>query len=511
MPHNYRSVLAGGSTTTSEFVEPLQAAWSAMPQKLYWFLAHGYKPHVYQQLFHTAQQDGKVVRFRHLVAGRRGGKTLSAAWEVVYYCLHPEQFHMDAFGAESKRPLWVWALAKDHKLGRPSLLTTLEVLDQVGLVKDRDYRYNKSEKIIEFEQSGTLLEFKSADDPQSLRGAGLDILWIDEAAFVPNDEAWNVVRPSLSSPGRAGWLISTTTPAGKNWFHDEFWSDLALADANQFRVEYTSIDNPFFARPEWEYARRHSHPVQFKQEYMASFDAMAGIALHGEWLKFFILGQGTPQGSPEDVRLIPKDGQLPLRKFIGVDPAVSQSDKADYFAMCLIGIEDDNSRAYVLDTFKGRLEFPDQIDKITEWWHRYSPQMIGVEAVAFQAALVQQLERLPGLPPIVPVFSRGKKKDRILSMSPLFKIGRIRIHRQHHDFIDEWVSYNPDDKNPKDDLLDATEIALSLAGVLLPYVADNSQDPDGYASIEDEARAQILSIQSKDGSPPIDEHLGGDY
>ena len=511
MPHNYQSRLAGGTTSASEFVEPLREAWSLMPQKLYWFLAHGYQPHVYQQMFHTANNDGKIVRFRHLVAGRRGGKTLSAAWEVVYYCLHPEQFHRDAFGAESKRPLWVWALAKDHKLGRPALLTTLEVLDQVGLVKDRDYRYNKSEKIIEFEASGTLLEFKSADDPQSLRGAGLDILWIDEAAFVPNDEAWSVVRPALSSPGRAGWLISTTTPAGKNWFHDEFWSDLALTDIDQFRVEYTSIDNPFFSRTEWEYSRTHSHPVVFKREYMASFDAMAGIALHGDWLKFFILGTGTPPGSPEDVRLIPKDGKLPLRTFIGVDPAVSQSDKADYFAMCLIGIEEDNSRAYVVDTFKGRLEFPDQIDKIKEWWHRYQPQMIGVEAVAYQAALVQQLERLPGLPPIVPVFSRGKKKDRILAMSPLFKIGRIRIHRQHHDFIDEWVSYNPDDKNPKDDLLDATEIALSLAGVLLPYVVDHSQDPDGYASIEDEARAQIIALQNKDGQTPIDEHLGGDW
>ena len=110
----------------------------------------------------------------------------------------------------------------------------------------------------------------------------------------------------------------------------------------------------------------------------------------------------------------------------------------------------------------------------------------------------------------MPVFSRGKKKDRILAMSPLFKIGRIRIHRQHHDFIDEWVSYNPDDKNPKDDLLDATEIALSLAGVLLPYLPPQDIDPDGYATVEDEARAQILSLG--DGKQtPVDEHLGGEY
>src|SRR6185369_4311135 len=143
------------------------------PTKLYWFLRAGYSPHLYQTAFHFATTDGRITRFRHLVAGRRGGKTLSAAWEVLFYAMYPEQFHRDVHGVDDDRPLWIWCLAKDFKIGRPSLLTFIQVLRQSGLVKDKDYTYNKVEKVFEFKQSGTLVEFKTADDPQSLRGAGL--------------------------------------------------------------------------------------------------------------------------------------------------------------------------------------------------------------------------------------------------------------------------------------------------------------------------------------------------
>ena len=60
---------------------------NAFPEKFGWFLSVGYLPHYWQTLFHANNNDGRLVRFRHLVAGRRGGKTLSAAWEVLFYCL----------------------------------------------------------------------------------------------------------------------------------------------------------------------------------------------------------------------------------------------------------------------------------------------------------------------------------------------------------------------------------------------------------------------------------------
>ena len=112
---------------------------------------------------------------------------------------------------------------------------------------------------------------------------------------------------------------------------------------------------------------------------------------------------------------------------------------------------------------------------IREWQLKWRPEVIGVEANAYQAVLAQQAARLDTFPGIVPVFARGKKPERIMSMSPLFKLGIVRINRAHADFIDQWLGYNPPPpfgtgpRQQKDDLLDAVEIALGIApGILLP-------------------------------------------
>lgn len=421
--------------------------------KFGWFLSVGYLPHYWQTLFHANCNDDRLVRFRHLVAGRRGGKTLSAAWEVLFYCLFPQQFHLDLHGVEKDDPLWVWALSASYKVGRPSYLTFRKVITDAGLVIGKDVKENRGDLRFEF-ANGSLVEFKSAEDPQSLRGAGLDILWMDEAAFIKSEEAWLVTRPSLSD--KRGMLITTTTPDGKNWFYDEFWSKEALEDANNGRVEYRSIDNPYFAKSEWEYVKQRYHPLLFNQEYCAAFDSMAGRDLAGEWLKYYELDDlRDDQGNP-----------VKLRRYMGVDPAVSVSGKGDRFVISVVGVSDAN-QVFLLEQYAARIPFAEQLEKIEEFYINFKPEIIGIESNAYQAALVQQAERLPSMPPIVPIFAKGKKWERILAMSPLFRIGKVKIKKDHRDFIDEWINYDSTISRPKDDCLDSVEIALRCAGALL--------------------------------------------
>lgn len=460
--------------------------------KIVYFKEHGYNPHIWQMLFHCNTNESKLTRFRHLVAGRRGGKTLSAAYEVAFYAMFPEQFFIDAHARQDNRPLWIWVLTKDHKVGRPALVTFLQVLRDLGLKKDEDYKYNKTEKIIEFIKSESIVEFRSADDPENLRGAGLDILWIDEAALLPDESAWNVVRPSLSD--KMGLVITTTTPQGKNWFYEEFWSNEALNDGNIGRVEYRSIDNPYFRKEEWEYIRKRYHPLMFQQEYMASFDSMAGRDLSGEWLHYY------------EMRELPRNGdKYDLKLYIGVDPAISLADSADRFVMSLVGVDSDY-QAYLIDQYAGRIPFPEQVEKIAEWHNKYRPMLIGVEATAYQAALVQQTARMETLPPIVPILTRGKKMERIMSMAPIFRIGRVKIRKTHMDFIDEWLNYDSTIKNPKDDCLDSVEIALRLAGALLPENPTLDTFKPLTGGIEDWARSGIETIRRPDHVTDI--HLG---
>jgi predicted phage terminase large subunit-like protein len=484
---------------------------STYPHKFAWFIENGYAPHMWQVLFHGAHRENcHLTRMRHLAAGRRGGKTLSAAWEIGYYSQHPQMFWRDAHGVESDDPLWIWVVAKSYKLVRIALLEYLKVLRRCGLKKNRDFFWNKSEGVIEF-NDGTLVEFRTADDPDNLRGPGIDILWIEEAAMIVNDEPWNIIRPALSD--KIGLLITTTTPKGKNWLWEEFWHKLA-EDPNQCRVEYTSLDNPYFAREEWEYAKLTYHPLMFKQEYMGEFDAMAGVALSGEWLHYYVLGRDAMLGDDDDIRLNPVDGKLNLRTYMAVDPSTGEG--ADDFAMSLIGVAEDDSQVFLIKTYKEKIPFPDQIDLISSWAAKYRPSYIGVEANAYQRVLVQQVARLPGLPNIVPVFTTGRDKDskkkRIMAMSPLFKTGRIRIHRSQRDFIDQWISYDPELSRPRDDLLDATEIALSMAGILLPReikVVDLDPELGASRSLQ-EAADESLQLLGKKGKNRWDDELGAE-
>ena len=112
---------------------------------------------------------------------------------------------------------------------------------------------------------------------------------------------------------------------------------------------------------------------------------------------------------------------------------------------------------------------------------RYNPEIIGIESNAYQAALVQQAERLPSMPPIVPIFAKGKKFERIMAMSPLFRIGKVQIKAEQKDFIDEWINYDASISNPKDDCLDSVEIALRTAGALLgeSFMDEKTENPGG--------------------------------
>lgn len=469
--------------------------------KYSWFIQNGYMPHVWQTLFHTNSYEGKLCRYRHLVAGRRGGKTLSAAWEVLYYVQHPEEWWKDFRNLEKDEPLTVWVLAKDYPTGKAALDTFREVCVKSGLVHSKDYKEHRGNKWFEF-SNGSFVHFRSAEDPQSLRGAGLNLLWMDETAFIPSDEAYMVARPALSD--KMGAVIGTTTPAGKNWLYDEFWGKEALKDPTIGRVEYTSIHNPYFPAEEWQEVKKRYHPMLFKQEYMAAFDSMAGKALSGDWLHYY---------EWDNLPRIEKDGVdlLNLDVYVGIDPAAGQTEKADRFGLAVIGVSKDYLNVYLLETWAGRIPFPEQMELIMKYHTKWKPHYIGVESNAYQKVLVQQSLRLPTLPPIMDIQARGRKEERILSMSPLFKIGRVLIRNDQLDFINEWVDYDPDLSHPRDDLLDAVEIALRAAGAVLPEDVEESSVLPPIHSLDEEILQDWPKAPSDVENTYMDPFLGSDW
>jgi predicted phage terminase large subunit-like protein len=177
--------------------------------------------------------------------------------------------------------------------------------------------------------------------------------------------------------------------------------------------------------------------------------------------------------------------------------------------MALIGVTKDRSQVYLIEQFAGRIPFPEQVELIAEWHQIYRPRYIGIEKNAYQAALAQAVLRHPSFPPVLPIWTKGKKPERILAMSPYFKLGRIRIKREHQDFINEWIDYDSELKNPKDDCLDAVEIAMRAAMILLPDKPTEGSPQSLPGDIYDLAQIDMPSkSHAMDG---VDEHLGADW
>lgn len=440
--------------------EVLARGISVIQRKLGIFLEWGYKPHIWALAgFHANlnEQTGLIARFRFLVAGRRGGKSFSAAREVLVYALYPDLWWEEVRGITFDDPsdapgLWIWIVAKDHVQGWPTYVIWKQALDAAGLIKGVDYHENMTNRRFTFPGSGTVVEFRIAEDPDKLVGAGLHVIWWDEAAKIRTRDAWDKARPTLGD--HLGIALFTTTPEGKDWVWEEGWSPEALSDPDVGTVEFWSIDNPHFPKQDWEAVRKRYHPALFKQQYMADFTALQGKDLHADWLHYYGGGNGELD-LPDEMDF-----------YIGVDPAISQRKGADRFVITALGVDKKTGQVFLVEQLATQLPFPEQVNLIESWHKRYRPVMIGVEAVAYQSALVQQISTLPSFPPVTPVAAKGEKASRIIAMSPLFKFGRILIRRDHRDFIEEWVSYDSSKTHNKDDTLDSVQIALSVAGAI---------------------------------------------
>ena len=108
---------------------------------------------------------------------------------------------------------------------------------------------------------------KSADNPDSLRGEGLDLAIFDECAFI-REAAWiDSIRPALTD--REGSAIFVSTPKGRNWFW-RLWSR-APSEEGWERWHYPSSSNPYLSEADIENARDTLPANTFSQEYLAEF------------------------------------------------------------------------------------------------------------------------------------------------------------------------------------------------------------------------------------------------
>jgi predicted phage terminase large subunit-like protein len=117
-----------------------------------------------------------------------------------------------------------------------------------------------------------------------------------------------------------------------------------------------------------------------------------------------------------------------LSVYTTIDLAISQSDKADYTAICTIGVNSEN-HWFILDIDYGRYNPSEQIDKIFEAVQKYKPLYVGLEKVAYQASLehflLKEMPKRNTFFTIKGLVAEKKKELRIETMQPRFVAGTV--------------------------------------------------------------------------------------
>lgn len=312
---------------------------------------------------------------------------------------------------------------------------------------------SETEHHIELPGGGSIT-VKSADNPDSLRGAGLDGLVFDEAAFAGPNVWSEVLRPMLSD--RQGWAMFLTTPNGCNWFYDLFHAALDKQGWERWRCP--SSENPLMTPEELALARAEG-PRAFVQEYEANFTEEAGAKFPIEYFPESIWFDEWPKQA--------------IFRCMAVDPSLGKTELSDYSAIVSLLI--DRWGTYYVAADIARRPPAEILTDAIKLYHDFECQAIGIETIAFQQLLLDEFQRLTIGQDVHPFGLADKmpKKQRILRLDPLLAQGRIKFLRGHHgtELLVEQLRGFPL-KKYHDDGPDALEMAIRLCdGIVSGHVS----------------------------------------
>ena len=131
-----------------------------------------------------------------------------------------------------------------------------------------------------------VVRFRTAEDPERMRGPNLSGVWLDEASLM-EEEAYSICIAALREGGESGWLSATFTPRGMgHWTYRVFAREPRSMDTAIFSAR--TAENVFLP-PDFDRTVRAQYGNGSRmtlQELDAEFlpDGMAMFARH--WFKY---------------------------------------------------------------------------------------------------------------------------------------------------------------------------------------------------------------------------------
>lgn len=322
------------------------------------------------------------ARFRVVSAGRRWGKSLMAGDLAVGAALGGGK---------------VWWVGPTYPLTTAAWRDLKATARQIPGTE-----ISESTRTLIF-PTGGLLEVKSADNPDSLRGVGLDFLVIDEAAFVA-EEAWTeALRPTLAD--RQGRALIISTPKGRNWFWRAFQLGQDASQDEWRSWQAPTSSSPYIASTELAAAKAGLPERVWRQEFLADFLEDGGSVF-----------RGVRTAASARVLTHAEPGR---RYVMGVDWG-----KTEDFTVITV-IDDETGEVVRVDRFN-QIDYTVQRGRVVSAFEAFHPATVVVERNSIGEPLIEELVR-SGLP-VQPFTTSNASKSLIIDALALaFERGDVRI------------------------------------------------------------------------------------
>lgn len=280
--------------------------------------------------------------------------------------------------------LW-WQIAPTEKMAKQNWRELKKYFPKEWVVACSDSTF-QMETI-----GGGIIEVRSAYDPESLVGVGLDLVTITEAARIKDlNTVWANIEARLNSAGRGrkkdrdgnkygvGKAIINSSPIGKNFFYKMY--KFGQPNSNEYSSNWISYQLTWRANPDMderaqtmvktkfgemtyeEDLRRKIGDRLFRQNYLADFLAMDGTVFKDFEEKCVInpfdLGL-TPEKREEMIREWSKP--VPYHSYvIGYDPATGSSSDTP----AVVVRDKSNNKIVLIKGLYGK-NYDEQFDEIS--------------------------------------------------------------------------------------------------------------------------------------------------
>ena len=404
-----------------------------------------YNPTEPQKDFHRHVHEDKPF-ISCIVAGRQTGKTFFMQNDIL----------MRALNNPKHRMFWVSPIQdqanKVMKDIEAMFSNHQEVWDKI--IKRYDRKHNEI-----YLYNGSFIKFRSADSGDNLRGATLDFIYLDEAAYMKLDFINEVLLPMVTRT--KGRVFMSSTFNGPNWYFDRYKDGQSKSnweEIKSIKKTYLDLDDRDVERTVAG-VKKSMTKAQFDQEYLCK--PVSANALFSNIEESVVPQLNTPYE----------------RVYIGMDIGVAQ----DYTVMTAMNEHNEIIDIHRFNYKEEGMDYEEFKERIKSFYLKHDDKL---SACYFEVnnndLLFDDLTDDERLYKMIPFITSAKTKPEIIrNLIKQFEDGNIKIPN-NEELIKELYDFkskrNPITGNLQFSNTDGKHDDMVMSLAITAYCAKEEQD-----------------------------------